>query len=560
MATSNLLEPKNAIDIIKQAIGYRIVDDILRDSELTSIRDLHGRLIAEPVRAPLPQPLNLRSTLDGYAISLDDVVNASEYNPIALRVAGYSRIGDSTVYRIEPGTCIYVDTGAIVPIGADAVIPVENTRLEDDRVIIYKAPPLGDGLALPASDVSSGDLILHIGSRVTPAVIASLASLGYASIKASRRVRVALLSTGGELLEPGSKFEPGRVYDANRYYLNYIFKIMGYDVLDLGIIGDSLDDTINVLEKASRLADIIVLNGGTSVGIRDYTYRALELHGKIIVRGLRVKPGKPTVVGLVRDKLVIGLPGNPRAVINVTESFVIPLLDSLGLPVASSKSEDIDAILALGVKLDPRRRLDLPLATVKSSMGVIAFPVAVESYMVAGLPKADSHVVLESGGYIEAFTRIKAKLLREPCKTIISLVDNKLLDLGKYNARVLYIAADENTANNIIDALANSNTLIVTSDILNIKRNYRILEEAKREIILAKRGECKRIAAYKLYHNIAQRVGARRVIETSRAESAQILYEQGYVDCTIIPEEYKPSEGKIEHIRDETIVLAQLVS
>ncbi|MFN4046556.1 MAG: molybdopterin molybdotransferase MoeA, partial [Acidilobaceae archaeon] len=320
--------PEEAIDRVRGTVGYTIVERLLEETLEVDVRDLAGRLIAEPLKAPISLPPTLKSTLDGYAVR---VGLHSSGPPLRLRLKGRSRIGGDVEASIGFGECFYVDTGARVPIGANAVIPVEDCERDGDHVIARRIPKVGEGLAMPASDIAEGDIVVYRGSKAYPEVAAALASLGYRRVKASRRVRVAVLAVGSELVEPGEPLKPGDVYESSRSYVISRFKLEGYDVIDMGIVGDDLDYVAEALQKAAGAADIVVTCGGTSMGVEDYTYKVIESRGSIVVRGLKVKPGKPTKVGVLGGSLVIALSGNPRAAVNVTESFIIPLLDRLGL-------------------------------------------------------------------------------------------------------------------------------------------------------------------------------------------------------------------------------------
>ncbi len=550
-----LLEPEEAIEIVYKFIGMDIVERVLQESYFVELRELYGRLIAEPLKALMPSPSTVRSTLDGFAVSTFDLINASNNNPVMLKISGYSRVGDSRITELKGGECIQVDTGAIVPRGADAVIPLEDVVVNGDYVVFTYTPQQGDGLALPASDLASGDLIAPRGARGYPDLIAALASQGYRFIKASRRVKVAVFSSGYELLEPGSHYRIGGVYDSNRYYLISIFKALGYEVEDLGIVADDLSSVRETFYKASELADIIVTSGGTSVGLRDHIYRVLESEGKVIVRGLRIKPGKPTIVGLLNGVLVIGLPGNPRATVNIAFNFMIPLLDKLGLPALLREPIVREAILATPVSLDRRRRLNLPLATVESRRGLIAFPVATESYMISGLPRADSRAELERGYVMDSGSVIKISNYRYPEQTLLALTDTKLLDLGAFNLRVVTSIVDD--ASFIVEALRGSRVKIILSS-MQLNEEVKLQEEvewsSKRRIVKIGERNCRRSAIFKPYSRLHK--GG---FIANRAETALILLNQGYVDCSIIPEDYV-IEGLevVEELGLESVILADM--
>lgn len=536
-----LLEPKDAIRLLSSAVGATVAERILSTARPTPLKDLRGRLIGESIAARLPLPPMPRATVDGYAIPLTSMGGEG---PLRLRVVGHQRIGSGEPIRLGEGECAYVETGALLPIGAGAVIMMEEVERRDDLVIVKGSPPVGDGIAMPASDVATGDLIIRRGTAAGPLVIAALASQGYESVTASRRPVVAIISTGEELVEPGSLPSPGKQYDINRYYIASALEPLGYEIIDGGIVSD--DEIERSIEKMMPRADIIITSGSSSVGIRDSVRRALSSLGKLIVGGLRIKPGKPTVAGIVGESLFIGLPGNPRATVNVMSSFVLPLLGAIGLP-STERAEIIEATLAQRVRSDIKRRLELPLATVEGKE-LLAFPVAVESYMIASLHKADSKARIEAGASREILSRIVAVRLAAQDRTIVSFRDTKLIELSKYNRRVIYVpggAVDER----VVRLLQGSEALAVLPAEMCGKR----LEVVSRKILLVKRGkECRTIAHYGEPPSDVRGV----LIAAPRAESAAIMLEAGYTECAVLPEDYAPP-GEAEELGEEIVALCE---
>jgi molybdenum cofactor synthesis domain-containing protein len=550
-----LLEPEEAVETVYGVVGHSIAERVLEEVYTVELGDLHGRLLAEPVRALTPLPPTVRSTLDGFAVSTLDLVGASTDNPVRLKVVGYSGIGDSRILDISGGECVQVDTGAIVPRGADAVVPVEDVVVDGGYVVFTYKPQPGSGLALPASDVASGDLIAPRGARAYPDLVAALASQGYRFVRASRRVRVAIFSSGSELLEPGDSYRAGGVYDSNRYYIASVLRLLGYDIVDLGIVPDDLDAVRETLYRAAETADIVIASGGTSVGSKDYVHRVLESEGRVVVRGLRIKPGKPTIAGLLGGALTIGIPGNPRAAVNVTRSFLIPLLDKLGLPALLREPLAGEAVLATDVSLDRRRRLSLPLATVESERGLIAIPVATESYMISSLPLADSKAELEKGVIAYAGTRVRILNYRYPERTLLALTDTRLLDLGTLDSRVVTLVVED--AEPVVGMLRGARVKILLSTIQlggSLERHLEVEWSSRRRIVKVGSPNCRRVSIFKPYTRLH-----RGGIVVSRAETAVILLNQGYVDCSIIPEDYAPQGvGVVEELGSEEVVLASL--
>jgi len=551
-----LMEPEEAIEAVYKVVGRSIAMRVLQDSSMVELGDLHGRLIAEPIKARIPLPPTVRSTLDGFAVSTASLAGASKGNPISLRISGYSRIGDSRALEIRLGECIQVDTGATIPRGADAVVPLEDVVVDGGYAVLTYTPQPGSGLALPASDVAREDLIAPRGARGYPDLVAALASQGFRFIRASRRVRVAIFSSGDELLEPGSQYRVGGVYDSNRYYLKSVLRALGYDVVDLGIVVDDLNLVTETLYKALELADVVITSGGTSVGLRDYIYRILDSRGNVIVRGLRVKPGKPTIVGLLEGALVVGIPGNPRATVNITWNFLIPLLDRLGLPAMLKEPVVEEAILATPVALDRRRKLSLPLATIRSRRGLVAFPVAVESYTISSLPKADSRAELERGLAVDAGTIVKVVNYRYSEPTLLALTDTRLLDLGVFDLRVVTsVVGDASRLINMVEG-AEVKILVSSTQLGEAKPPGRVIWSSNRKIVKIGVPGCRRVVVFKPYAKLHP--GG---LIVDRVDSALTLLDQGYVECSVIPNDYVRGDHRIvEELGSEDVLLADLTS
>ncbi len=396
------------------------VDEVLRELEahLKSRRldveevELHhalGRVLAEDVLAHSDYPPFDRSEVDGFAVRSSDIEGADEDRPAKLRVLGSVRIGEEPVYVVEPGTCVGVATGSMIPRGADAVVPVEYTKSVGDHVYVYRSVAPGDNVATAGSDVLSGDVVVSEGTLLGPAELVTLAGSGVARVKVYRRLRVGVVSVGDELVEPGKNLRPGAVYDANSYYLEAALREMGAEVVFYGIVGDREDALRDVLRRAIEECDVVLTSGGTSAGVEDITYRVVESLGRpgIVVHGLKVRPGKPTFIALIGDRLLLGLPGFPLSMMMVFNILAKPLLAALmGLrenPFAYSE----EAVLAervigyLGVD-----RM-VPVVLKRRPGGVVAYPIGYRSGSVNVLQLADGFVRIRAGApYVEAGTKV----------------------------------------------------------------------------------------------------------------------------------------------------------
>ena len=288
--------------------------------ETISTFDADHRVLAEDLRSELQVPPNDNSAMDGYAIRLADVPTAGSVLPVSQRIAA----GQSP-QPLVAGTVARIFTGAPIPEGADAVVMQEHcTALEGDRVRIDRVPPPGDAIRRAGEDVARGSVVLAAGNRLGPAALGLAASIGRATLQVARRPRVALFSTGDELVMPGDKapadMPPGAIYNSNRFLLRSLLERFGCVVTDLGIVPDSYDATVAALRTASRDHDLVLTSGGVSVGEEDHVKPAVQALGRLTLWQMAMKPGKPFAYGKVADAHFIGLPGNP------VSSFVTFLL------------------------------------------------------------------------------------------------------------------------------------------------------------------------------------------------------------------------------------------
>ena len=291
-----------------------------------SLDRAHGAVTAEDLFAAHPLPRFDNSAMDGYALRRSDVADASEDRPVTLQLVGEVRAGGPGALAIEPGCAARIMTGAPIPRGADAVIPVELTR-EDESSVIVLAPPPEHGHVRPAGDdVAAGELVIERGSALRSAEIALLASLGLDPVRARRGPVVAIVVTGDELVGAGVDPAPGQIRDSNSYALTALVLEVGGTPLLIAGVADDLDAVAAALEKAASEADLVVSAGGVSVGRYDYVKEAVERLGSIDLWRVAMQPGKPVVSGRVGARPYLGLPGNPVSVHIGFEQFVRPAL------------------------------------------------------------------------------------------------------------------------------------------------------------------------------------------------------------------------------------------
>ena len=290
------------------------------EAQTLSTFDALGRVLAEDVRSLIDVPPADNTAMDGYALRCADVPAAGTVLPVSQRIPA-----GAPGSPLQAGTAARIFTGAQVPAGADAVVMQEQCEAVDGGVRINTVPTPGQWVRRCAEDVAAGAKVLARGTRMTPQALGLAASVGAATLKLARRPRVALFSTGDELLMPGQPLKPGAIYNSNRFTLRGLIQALGCECTDLGIVPDRLDATREALRTAAREHDLIVTCGGVSVGDEDHLKPAVEAEGRIDMWQIAIKPGKPLAFGEVfrEDRSTawfIGLPGNP------VSSFVTFLL------------------------------------------------------------------------------------------------------------------------------------------------------------------------------------------------------------------------------------------
>lgn len=274
-----------------------------------------GRVLAVSQHSPIAQPPMDNSAMDGYALRVADVPESGTRLPVSQRIPAGS-VGTA----LQPGTAARIFTGAPLPEGADAVVMQELCEHDGDAVVVNHVPRLGEAVRRTGEDVALGAEVLAAGVRLRPQELALAASVGLARLPVLRRMRVAVFSTGSELVMPGEPLPPGGIYNSNRFMLRALLTQLGCEVTDLGIVPDNLEATRKVLREAAQGNDLIVTSGGVSVGEEDHVKPAVEAEGSLDMWKIAMKPGKPLAYGRVHGAAFIGLPGNP------VSSFVTFLL------------------------------------------------------------------------------------------------------------------------------------------------------------------------------------------------------------------------------------------
>jgi len=402
-------KPKLATMIsVAEAIRILLANTSTLPSELISLRNAAGRILAEDIVADSDLPPFDRAQMDGYAVRATDVAET----PARLRIVGESAAGAGWHQEMKAGEAVRIMTGAPVPSGADAVQQVELTREVNGAgvVEILEAVSEGRSIVRQASEIKSGTTVLRAGEEINAAMIATLASFGYAHVKVGARPRVAVLATGSELVEVDKK--PGRdqIRDSNNYMIEAYAARCGAQVELLPLAGDDTEELKREIAQAAARSDVVITSGGVSMGVYDFTKAAFkELGAEIFFERVALRPGKPTVFGRLGKALLFGLPGNPVSVAVTFNLFArAALLTMQGATYATLRSEN--AILAKNVKGSRDRESYLPGTLTTSSEGqLMVEPLKWGgSSDFVGFVRATSLIIVPSDtGVLEAGTKVR---------------------------------------------------------------------------------------------------------------------------------------------------------
>ena len=286
------------------------------------LREALGMVLAEPIESVIDVPGCAMSAMDGYAINTADLAASGRSR---LRLSQRIAAGAEAA-PLEAGSAARIFTGAPIPPGADAVVMQEQVDVGDAEISFEARPESGSNIRPAGNDIRRGTRVLSAGRRLRAQDIAIAASIGLRSLPVYAPIRVGMFFTGDELVEPGEDLSGGKIYDSNRYTLHGLLEAMGCEIVDLGLVGDTLEATRQAMREAAARADLVVTSGGVSVGEEDHVRVALEELGELRLWRLAIKPGKPLAYGRIDDTAFIGLPGNPVSVFATFCLFVCPVI------------------------------------------------------------------------------------------------------------------------------------------------------------------------------------------------------------------------------------------
>ncbi|HEW93758.1 molybdopterin biosynthesis protein [Candidatus Geothermarchaeota archaeon] len=382
------------------------------DIEEVNLTEAYGRILAEDIVSPIDIPPFTRATRDGYAVKYEDISMAMEDNPVKLKVIGSIEAGSRRILSISHGEAVKVATGAPLPAGANTIVMMEYTQERDGYVYIYKRASPGEWIQHAGSDVRRGEVIYYKGILLGPRELGVIGGLGIDKVRVYRKRKVAYISTGDELTRPGRGIGFGEIYDINIYSLTASLVEDGFQVIDLGIARDNVDDFINKITIGIKYADLIVLSGSTSVGGKDILFEAVTSFEdyRILFHGVKTKPGKPTLASFIGDKLLIGLPGFPVSALMIYIRIFSNVLRRANMYPPRS-SADIKAVSGYFFRSEPGVRQLYPVYLKRSAHKILFYPIKTESGALATLSYSDGFIEIpENTMYVNRGDEYTVKL------------------------------------------------------------------------------------------------------------------------------------------------------
>lgn len=385
------------------------------ENEEVELLSALNRIAAKDICSPINLPAFNRSTVDGYAVFSQDVMGASEGMPSFLQCIDEVSMGEKIDVRLKRGQAVYVPTGGMIPEGADGVVMIEYIdKLDDQTILIYKPIAPGENITYIGDDLRKEECIVKQGKKISPYDIGLFAGIGLKTVNVVQKIKVAIISTGDEIVDLDAPQELGQVRDINGYALYGRILELGGEISLKTIVKDDFQMLKNTVESALAISDLVLLSGGSSVGTRDYTKAVIESFdgGQIAVHGISIKPGKPTIIGMIKNKMIFGLPGHPASALIIFNRFVKPYIEQVMRKKAPNFS--IYATLASNVHASQGKDTFQMVQLIKENDNYVAIPIYAKSGMMTLLSKASGyiHITNEKEGLLMG-QKVEVFLLQE---------------------------------------------------------------------------------------------------------------------------------------------------
>lgn len=381
-------------EAIKKSIDY-IKENWKIEPETVLLSQAYGRILFEDAKSQEDVPNFNRSTVDGYAVIAADTYGASESIPTILALKESVEMGKVSDTKIKNGQCAYVPTGGMIPEGADAMVMIEYTEMfGDDEVAVYSPVAYREGVTLKGEDVKAGTTVLKKGTHIGAKETGVLAATGYGYVKVFPHLSISIFSTGDEIIDPSEKYETGLVRDINGYGVSAMALELGMDIRRHKIIKDDESMLIAALREASKDSDIVIMSGGSSQGIKDYSEKVIDLMGDpgVFTHGLAIKPGKPTIIGASDGVWYIGLPGHPVSAMIVFDVIVGDVIRTIR---GEKPRSYIYAKMKTNAASAPGKQTYLLARLTDEGGDWTAEPVYGKSGLITSLSQADGYIVID---------------------------------------------------------------------------------------------------------------------------------------------------------------------
>ena len=361
------------------------------ESEEINCEDAYGRVLFNDVYSRMDFPPFDKALKDGFAILSEDSYGASEESPNTLEIIDFLEAGSITDKKVEKGKCVEISTGAAMPEGANAVVMVEYCEKFDDKVNLLTTATPSQDVAKKGSDIEEGNLILKKGDVLNPGKIGVLLSQGFKTIEVFKKPTVGVISSGNEITMQGEDLPFGKIYDVNGNMIKNDAVSCGADAKFLGVVRDNYDQVKEKIRESLKDVDILLCSGGTSAGLGDVIKHVLDELGEVYIHGISVQPGKPTIVGVIDEKLVMGLPGNPVSALMIFNAFVAPPLTEVAGIEKDFEQKVIKGVMSRRIH-SPVGRMQYQLVKVNGSE---IQPIFKDSGAIFSLSSADGYVKVE---------------------------------------------------------------------------------------------------------------------------------------------------------------------
>ncbi|MCH2524760.1 MAG: molybdopterin molybdotransferase MoeA [Dehalococcoidia bacterium] len=405
-----VVTPQEALEKLKDNLTHRVASETVKTNLAI------GRVTAGPIYSSDNLPTFPRSTMDGYAVIASDTYGSTESIPTYINLIGEIPMGQPSDLILTRGNIAKVHTGSMLPEGSDAVVMVENTQIVDAQTIeIVRPVAPGENILQVGDDIAKGQIILPEGHLMRAQDIGGLMGLGITELNVYGRPKVVIISTGDELIPPNKDLTPGKIRDINTYSLAALTLQSGAIPLTTPIIGDSFEELLDTARKSILEADMLVISAGSSVSTRDLTSAVISNLGDpgILVHGISIKPGKPTILASIEGKPVVGLPGNPVSALVIFDIFCIPSIYMLSGCSTPPDKPNVDARITHNLASIPGREDYIPVKLRTEGEILLADPIFGESNLITTVMKADGliKIPLDKSGIYQGEI-VNAKMFR----------------------------------------------------------------------------------------------------------------------------------------------------